>query len=96
MSKEIDIKKLAHMFDVLGDPNRLSIVVYLNGGQQSVSNITKYLGMSQSAVSHQLRILRDANILKATKEGKSVYYSINDDHVYAIVNNGLIHMTHGE
>ena len=84
------------LFDMLSDPNRLHIVVYLMDGKQTVTNITEHIGMSQSAVSHQLRILRNAHILKATKIGKCVYYSINDEHVETIVNNGLIHMGHEE
>lgn len=90
------IEKLSLMFDMLGDANRLNIVVYLIKGKKSVSEITKYIGMSQSAVSHQLRILKDAHILKAEKQGKAVYYSINDIHVETIVNNGLVHMGHEE
>ena len=96
MDEAMKLKRLANMFDMLGDVNRLHIVVYLMDGKQSVSEITKHIGMSPSAVSHQLRILRDAHILKATKIGKSVYYSINDEHVETIVNNGLVHMGHEE
>lgn len=90
------IQRLAQMFDMLGDVNRLSIVVYLQDGNKSVSQITKHIGMSQSAVSHQLRILKDARILKSQKIGKAVYYSIADEHVETIVSSGLVHMVHGE
>ncbi len=96
MEESVKLERLANMFDMLSDPNRLHIVVYLMDGKQTVSNITEHIGMSQSAVSHQLRILRNAHILKATKIGKCVYYSINDEHVETIVNNGLIHMGHEE
>ena len=88
------ILRLSQMFDVLSDPNRLAIVIFLKDGKKSVSEITKHLGLSQSAVSHQLKIMRDTRILKSQKEGKTVYYSINDEHVETIVNNGLIHMGH--
>lgn len=94
MGFEGKIEKLSQMFDILGDPNRLNIVVYLTKGKKNVSEITAYIGMSQSAVSHQLRILKDAHILKAEKQGKTVYYSIKDSHVETIVNNGLVHMGH--
>ncbi len=90
------IQRLSQMFDMLGDSNRLNIVVYLMSGKKSVSEITEYIGMSQSAVSHQLRILKDARILKAEKNGKAVYYDIEDEHVETIVQNGLIHMHHEE
>ena len=96
MEENRKLEKLANMFDMLSDVNRLHIVVYLMNGKQTVSNITEHIGMSQSAVSHQLRILRDAHILNATKSGKSVYYSIRDEHVETIVNNGLVHMGHEE
>ena len=96
MENNTRIENLARMFDILGDTNRLSIVVYLMGGEKSVSDITKHIGMSQSAVSHQLRILKDARILKATKIGKAVYYSIEDEHVETIVESGLVHMVHEE
>ena len=90
------VRKLAQMFDMLGDINRLNIVIYLVKGKQNVTNITKHVGMSQSAVSHQLRLLKDANILKSEKIGKTVYYDINDEHVDQILSNGLIHMMHEE
>lgn len=96
MQVDQKICKLSQMFDMLGDPNRLNIVVFLISGKKSVSEITNYIGMSQSAVSHQLRILKDSHIVKAEKVGKAVYYSINDDHVETIVNNGLVHMGHEE
>ena len=86
--------RLASMFDVLSDPNRLEIVLYLKSGKKSVGEITNYLGMSQSAVSHQLRIMRDTRVLKTEKVGKTVYYSINDEHVETIVNTGLVHLSH--
>ena len=96
MVQDTKMHRLAQMFDCLGDVNRLEIVVYLTDGEKSVSDIVSHLGMTQSAVSHQLRILKDARILKATKIGKAVYYSINDHHVETIVRNGLTHMFHGE
>ena len=86
------VEKLSQMFNILSDTARLNIVIFLMNGEKSVSEITEYLGMSQSAVSHQLRILRDSRILKASKKGKKVIYSINDNHVKTIVNNGLVHM----
>lgn len=96
MVQDSKMQRLAQMFDCLGDINRLEIVVYLTDGEKSVTDIVNHLGMTQSAVSHQLRILKDARILKATKIGKAVYYSISDHHVETIVQNGLTHMFHGE
>ena len=62
----------------------------------SVTEITAELGISQSAVSHQLRILKDAHVLKSEKNGKMVIYSLNDNHVKEIIQTGRIHMNHGE
>ena len=96
MYKKENLEHLSYMFDMLGDVSRLSIVVHLLKGKKSVSEIVSLVGMSQSAVSHQLRILKDAQILKREKVGKAVYYSIADNHVETIVKNGLVHMTHGD
>ena len=96
MYNKDNIEHLSNMFDMLGDANRLLIVVNLLEGKKSVSEIVQLVGMSQSAVSHQLRILKDANILKREKVGKAVFYSIADNHVETIVKNGLVHMQHGE
>ena len=96
MYKKENIEQLSYMFDMLGDVSRLSIVVHLLNGKKSVSEIVQLVEMSQSAVSHQLRILKDAKILKREKQGKAVYYSIMDSHVETIVKNGLVHMAHGE
>lgn len=91
-----EINKLAGMFSVLGDPSRLAIVYFLMDKRASVTEITAELGISQSAVSHQLRILKDAHVLKSEKNGKMVIYSLNDNHVKEIIQTGRIHMNHGE
>lgn len=88
------VEKLAHMFDILGDMTRLRIVQYLMEKSANVGDIANTLQMTQSAISHQLRILKDANILKKSKNGRMVIYSINDEHVLTIVNEGLKHMSH--
>lgn len=96
MEQAKEIMKLSSMFAVLGDPSRLAIVYYLMDKKSSVTEITSTLGMSQSAVSHQLRILKDAHVLKSEKIGKMVFYSLNDKHVKMIVETGRIHMNHEE
>lgn len=90
------INRLAQTLSILGDNSRLSIVVYLLDKEANVSEITKESKLSQPLVSHHLRLLRDARILKTEKKGKCVYYSLNDEHVKQIVESGLIHMMHGE
>lgn len=96
MEQSKEIMKLSSMFAVLGDPSRLAIVFYLMDKEASVTEITSTLGVSQSAVSHQLRILKDAHVLKSEKIGKMVFYSLNDKHVKMIVETGRIHMNHEE
>ena len=96
MEKTKEITKLANMFSVLGDPTRLGIVLYLMDKKTSVTDIVNNLGLTQSAVSHQLRILKDAHVLKSEKVGKMVFYSINDEHVKVIVETGRVHMEHKE
>ena len=90
------VERLASTLSVLGESARLSIVVYLMDKPASVGEITEFLGMSQPAISHHLRLLKDARILKAEKKGKQVYYSLNDNHVKNIIESGLVHMSHGE
>lgn len=96
MDKTKEITKLANMFSVLGDPTRLGIVLYLMDKKTSVTEIVNTLGLTQSAVSHQLRILKDAHVLKSEKVGKMVFYSLNDEHVKMIVETGRVHMSHKE
>ena len=96
MEKTKEITKLANMFSVLGDPTRLKIVLCLMEKEASVTEIVNALGLTQSAVSHQLRILKDAHVLKSEKVGKMVFYSLNDEHVKMIVETGRVHMNHKE
>ena len=96
MDQTKEITKLANMFSVLGDPTRLKIVLCLMEKEASVTEIVNALGLTQSAVSHQLRILKDAHVLKSEKVGKMVFYSINDEHVKVIVETGRVHMEHKE
>lgn len=92
--KNKNIEKLANMFSILGDNTRLQIVTLLMHRDANVGEIASELNMTQSAISHQLRILRDVQILKNSKIGRKVIYSINDDHVMTIINEGLKHMAH--
>lgn len=91
----INISELASIYSALGDSSRLCIVTYLLDKEANVSQITKEVALSQPLVSHHLRLLRDLRILKSTKKGQCVYYSINDEHIRQIVELGLIHIAHG-
>ncbi len=85
---------LADFFKVFGDATRIKIIYALLKEEMCVCDISMLLGMSQSAISHQLRTLRHARIVKFRKEGRTVYYSLDDEHVKNIFAQGLIHINH--
>ena len=83
---------LAELFKVFGDPTRATILGCLQVRSRCVGEIDSALGMSISAVSHQLRVLRAAKLVRGVKEGKEVKYSLDDDHVTRIMECGLSHV----
>lgn len=83
---------LAELFKVFGDSTRTKILSALEISELCVCDIAKCLNMTKSAVSHQLRILRSAHLVKARKQGKEVFYSLDDDHVSKIIECGLSHI----
>ncbi len=83
---------LAELFKALGDPTRVKILSCLQTRDMYVGEIADALNMSTSAVSHQLRVLRGIKLVKGTKEGKEVRYSLDDDHVTLIMQCGLTHV----
>ncbi|EPP14540.1 transcriptional regulator [Megasphaera sp. NM10] len=83
---------MADVFKVLGDPTRLRILRVLMNQEVCVRDIADELGMGQSAVSHQLRILRDARLVQFRRDGKTVYYSLADAHVFTLLDVGLEHV----
>jgi ArsR family transcriptional regulator len=91
---EIALYELAELFKVFGDTTRVRILCALLAGDLCVNHLAETLGMGQSAVSHQLRILRSAGLVKPRRDGKTVYYALDDDHVKCIVQIGLIHLAH--
>lgn len=94
MIKEDEAIKLSQVFKVLGDPTRIKILYILSKYELCVCDIANILGMSQSAISHQLRVLRTTRVVKFRKEGKSAFYSLDDDHVLQLFNQGLDHVQH--
>lgn len=82
------------LFKMLGDPSRLRIVCALMGTQMCVMHLAAEVDMEQSALSHQLRKLRDAGLVKSEKNGKQVLYSLDDTHVYAIIKQAVDHAGH--
>lgn len=83
---------LSDLFKIFGDSTRVKILFALTESEMCVCAITELLGMSQSAISHQLRTLKDANLVGSRREGKTVYYYLADDHVRAIVAQGFEHL----
>ncbi len=83
---------LAELFKVFGDSTRVKILYALFEAELCVCDIAQLLSLSQSAVSHQLRILKNAKLVKNRREGKSIFYALADDHVYSILNQGMEHV----
>lgn len=89
---EENLINVAELFKVFGDPTRIRILLALFDEEVNVGGIAELLEMSQSAVSHQLRILKTARLVDARREGKSIYYFLADDHVRTIIAQGLEHV----
>ena len=87
-----DIMELSDLFKVFADSTRLRILHKLFNGPISVGVIADALDMSQSAISHQLKYLKNSNLVKSERNGKSIYYSLADDHIKTIFKTGLEHI----
>ncbi len=97
-AKELEgdtIIRLSDVFKAMGDPTRLKIIHSLSSGEMCVCDIAAALGMEHSAISHQLRLLRNLRVVKFRKEGKTAVYSLDDAHVLELFNEGLEHARHG-
>lgn len=91
MPKEETLYRLAEQFKVFGDPTRIKILWALGEAEMCVCDIAYLLNMTQSAISHQLRVLKQSNLVRNRKEGKIVFYSLIDEHVKQIFTQGLEH-----
>lgn len=89
---EEELYDLAELFKVFGDSTRIRILFELFGDEVNVGDIAERLNMTQSAVSHQLKVLKQAKLVKAKREGKSMLYSLADDHVRTIIAMGVEHI----
>lgn len=89
---EDQLSELEAFFKMLGDSTRIKIITVLFHGEMCVGGIVDLLEMSQSAVSHQLRILKQAHIVKGRKEGKQVFYALDDNHIKLIYEMGMEHI----
>ena len=88
-----NLYQLADLFKVFGDPTRLRILYTLSEGELCVCDIADSLSMTQSAISHQLRILKQSRLVKFRREGKTIFYSLLDEHVHSILSQGMEHIT---
>jgi DNA-binding transcriptional ArsR family regulator len=88
-----DLFNLADLFKVFADSTRVKILSALFQAEMCVCDIAVLLGMTKSSISHQLRVLKQTKIVKYRRDGKVVYYSLDDDHVKNIFNQGLLHIT---
>ena len=86
------LERLTRIYKVMGDPTRLKIIIALRGGEMCVCDIAAFLGMSESAVSHQLRRMRELAVVRSRREGQVLYYRIEDDHVKSLIAVGLDHV----
>lgn len=83
---------LADFFKIFGDTTRLKILCVLLETEMCVCDISSLLGMTQSAISHQLRTLKNLHLVKLRRDGKTVFYSLDDEHIKQIINMGLTHI----
>ena len=89
---ERELNRLALTYRVMGDPTRLKIILALSGGEMCVCDLAAYIGLSESAISHQLRRLKDLDLIKNRREGQILYYSLDDEHVADLLDIGLVHI----
>ena len=94
MKQMEEIKQVSQLYKVLSDPTRLRILLLLKEGEHNVTAISEQLGMEQSAVSHQLKLLRDNRLVKARRDGKAMLYSLDDQHVLDVLEQTFRHVTH--
>lgn len=96
LTGDVSLDKMSNFFKVMGDKTRLAILMELLDGSLCVMHISERVGMSQSAISHQLAILRKADLVRVKRSGKSVVYSISDEHVRLMLDMALLHICEKE
>ena len=92
MPSEEEMFALAELYKVFGDHTRIRILCVLWEREVCVCDIAELLGMTQSAISHQLRVLKQARLVKSKRQGKTVFYSLADEHVCTVINSALEHV----
>ena len=93
MPEETELYDLAELFKIFGDSTRIRILFVLFEAEVCVCDLASVLNMTQSAISHQLRALKNARLVKSRREGKTVFYALADDHVKTIIDQGLEHVS---
>lgn len=93
MQPDEKMKDLADFYKVFGDATRIRILCVLLESEMCVCDLAEILGMTQSAISHQLRVLKQMKLVKNQREGKTVFYSLADGHIQTIINQGMEHIT---
>ena len=91
-NKENTLYDVAELFKNFSDSTRIRIMYCLFEKERSVTEISELLNMNQSAISHQLRFLNNSKLIKNRREGKTIFYSLADDHVYNIISQGIEHV----
>jgi ArsR family transcriptional regulator len=89
---DVSLQKLAEFYKVMGDATRLKVLMALEHEELCVSDLAALCSMSLSALSHQLKLLRNAKLVKSRKEGKTVYYSLDDDHIHSVIKVAFAHI----
>lgn len=90
---EDTLDELEELFKTFGDSTRIKILYVLHEGELCVCDIAAMLGMTQSAISHQLRVLRQNRLIRSRRDGKNIYYSLADEHVRTIISMGIEHIS---
>lgn len=93
--RDSDLYRMADLFKVLGDPTRMRILLLISNTEICVTDMAERLKVSESAVSHHLKILRLNRLVKRRRDGKSIYYELSDSHVQAIIEQGKGHIEDG-
>ncbi len=96
MPGEEDTTKVVSFFKILGDSTRMKILFALKEREMCVGDIADLLDMTKSAVSHQLAVMRNMHQVRSRRDGKNIYYSLDDQHIVDIIEEALIHMTHSD
>lgn len=94
MPADKQIDALSAFFKMMGDPTRIKMMCLMSQGELCVQDIASALGMTKSAISHQLSGLKSSRIVKSRRDGKNVFYSIDDDHVQAVLSIAMTHIQH--